>query len=106
MAIDLKKMMTKAETLRCPRCNGEYLHHYEVASYFRKAEDSGTMVVTKAGAGGTHVGNGGSMGNPSARRDGVVIHFDCETCNASMYLEIAQHKGQTLINWMLGSERS
>jgi hypothetical protein len=38
-------------------------------------------------------------GNPSARRGAVVIEFSCEGCGHHSLLEMAQHKGQTLVRW-------
>jgi hypothetical protein len=46
--------------------------------------------------------------NPSSRRDGIEIEFQCELChwekssdpaNQRMFLRIAQHKGKTLLEW-------
>jgi hypothetical protein len=38
-------------------------------------------------------------GNPSARRQGLTIKFDCEHCEGSHVLTIAQHKGTTYVKW-------
>jgi hypothetical protein len=45
--------------------------------------------------------------NPSSRRDGIEIEFQCELCywknsdfaNQRMFLRIAQHKEKTLLEW-------
>lgn len=93
-----------AHNLRCPRCGGEYLHHYAVTIYER-GEDGGTEIRT-------HVENGtsktevvsSSRDNPSQRRHGMTISFTCEECPdrddlPPIQLTIAQHKGNTEIGW-------
>lgn len=89
-----------AADLLCPRCGADNLHHETVTAYER-AEDAETVVeITLRG---TNVSvdaasNGG--GNPSRRRDGLVISFWCEQCGeAPIELCIAQHKGCTEIGW-------
>ena len=37
--------------------------------------------------------------NPSARREGILIHFSCEACHERPVLEIDQHKGPTFARW-------
>ncbi len=39
------------------------------------------------------------MPNCSMRRQGVSVVFDCEMCSARPVLDIAQHKGTTLVRW-------
>jgi hypothetical protein len=40
--------------------------------------------------------------NPSVKRDGIVINFNCEHCDneAKLRLAIVQHKGQTFFYWL------
>jgi hypothetical protein len=38
-------------------------------------------------------------GNPSSRRNGVVIRFWCEDCDVISELTLEQHKGNTLLRW-------
>jgi hypothetical protein len=41
-----------------------------------------------------------SPDNPSTRRHGLIIDFECETCSANpIQLRFAQHKGTTLVSW-------
>lgn len=90
--------------LCCPRCNGEYLHHGRVVVYDRLGED-GTMTdvsVVDNGLTATHRMRSAETDNPSARRDGIVIEFGCESCRSRsgpLELRIAQHKGQTFMEW-------
>ena len=91
--------------LLCPRCGGECLHHLGV-TVFDRSEDA--SMLTKIGVNGSTVGielvQSTQSGNPSNRRDGVVIRFSCEQCNWGgrtdvIELTIAQHKGTTEVGW-------
>ena len=92
-------------SLTCPRCqdkHASYLHHDGVIVYCRN-EDDPLTVVTRVGITGTSsVVPSQSCGNPSGRRTGVVIHFDCEICGGHFRLTIAQHKGMTYLHWKEG----
>ncbi len=86
--------------LHCPRCGSANLHHTGV-TVFDRAEDRPTVVETTVSAGKVKV-DPASIGamNPSARRDGLAIRFDCEGCGEDpIELTIAQHKGSTEIGW-------
>ncbi len=38
--------------------------------------------------------------NPSDRRQGMIIRFECENCGPNgIELCIAQHKGNTIVHW-------
>ena len=90
----------QAALLICPRCGSEYLHHEGVVS-FDRGEDAGTVVKTEVARGRvtTEPANSG-YGNPSSRRDGLVVRFSCEGCGSDpIELCIAQHKGCTEISW-------
>lgn len=99
--------------LCCPGCGEDYLHHYMVTVYDRKEDDPTTRVVTVGGPSIQHwcgprmainlvshdVASERS-GNPSSRRDGVAIRFECELCDAGPFeLTFAQHKGVTQVKW-------
>jgi hypothetical protein len=43
--------------------------------------------------------------NPSERRQGLAIAFSCEDCDAKLELTIAQHKGNTIVEWRLQPEK-
>jgi hypothetical protein len=86
--------------LHCPACSGQYLHHTGIISYDREedAEVVRKTTVQPSGAESQVVAN--SPDNPSKRRHGIVIHFECEGCHAApIELRIAQHKGATLLSW-------
>lgn len=84
--------------LECPNCGGDYLHQGEVNVYFR-AEDAATGNHACVNPDSTTVDTN-VIGNPSTRRHGLTIEFECENCTASLSLAIIQHKGQTFIYWL------
>ncbi|NLX17393.1 MAG: hypothetical protein GXY45_10565 [Ramlibacter sp.] len=85
------------DELVCPNCGGENLHHGTVTVYERDREDSATgrIVSTEDYV----VANTSMKGNPSARRNGLLIGFKCEHCDADPVLAITQHKGCTYFHW-------
>lgn len=98
--------------LLCPNCDQENLHHYRVEVSDRDTEDGKNVsfVTTMTGtAPKSDRPSGFSSGvsripnelarNPSVRGHGLRIIFWCEECGSKPELEIAQHKGLTLINW-------
>lgn len=90
----------EASELGCPRCGAFLLHHIGVTSFDRR-EDAQQVVKTRIESGRVNVDPEASgSGNPSTRRDGLVIDFWCEGCgDAPIELCIAQHKGSTEISW-------
>ena len=95
--------MANAALLRCPCCGDSYgLHHTKVEVFMREAEDSETGIHTTATSNNTFTDD--FMGcNPSKRRDGIIIHLYCEHCeDYNISLEIAQHKGVTLLQAVVG----
>jgi hypothetical protein len=77
------------------------LHHGAVAVFDRgedeaeiletRARDDGSVLVHRVPAYGSE--------NPSARRHGLAIGFECEDCTYRGELTVAQHKGATLVGW-------
>lgn len=98
------------ETLLCPCCGEEYLHHDAVKVFSRREDDEfvrKTVVYENGNVASEKVFNKES-GNPSGRRDGLSISFWCEICggmtedsgpNRTMWLHISQHKGNTVMQW-------
>nr|WP_315207619.1 hypothetical protein [uncultured Albidiferax sp.] len=83
--------------LLCPECNSNYLHHGKV-EIFERGEDEKQGVHVSVSDG--HANMDISMeGNPSARRNGLNIHFRCEGCKAKSVLAISQHKGITYVDF-------
>ncbi|ASP55441.1 hypothetical protein [Sinorhizobium meliloti] len=96
----------KTSDLRCPRCDGNYLHQQGVTIYER-GEDAAALTKISIGEDSSVrvavVPSAGS-GSPSARRHGMAINFMCEACNMNdrsivIELTIAQHKGNTEMGW-------
>lgn len=91
--------------LICPRCGSTYLHHIGVTVFDRK-EDAQQVVRTSVDGASSSMAivSSSDSGNPSDRRDGVVVAFRCEQCGGGtetdrIELTIAQHKGETLVKW-------
>lgn len=87
--------------LNCPRCGSAYLHQGTVTVYDR-GEDQAACVKTVVEGGRVSVDPyGNNTDNPSMRRHGLTIQFDCEGCgDKPIFLTVAQHKGCTEIGWL------
>jgi hypothetical protein len=107
--VDLGEHCQSAISLRCPHCRGDRLYHGRVTVFHRIEDDEmiTQTVVTGPTATVEAVPNSRTT-NPSARRDGIEIEFQCELChreknldfaNQRMFLRIAQHNGRTLLEW-------
>lgn len=87
--------------LLCPECGGRNLHHGVVEVFNREGEDSDKgLHVTVSGRDweDAHKDYDQDLSlNPSSRRDGVLIHLECEGGCGPFVLQIAQHKGETLM---------
>lgn len=82
--------------LACPICDFEYTHQGGVEVFNRECEDipcDGVMVDAR-GELSRPQGD-----NPSERRNGIRIYFQCEGCHSETALCFAQHKGNTFIYW-------
>jgi transcription elongation factor Elf1 len=93
------KFLTGDETLRCPRCGGDYLHQGRVEVFHRKVEDGPWRGITVDR--GVPIADC-SAPNPSERRQGLLIYFECEFCDlesSDLPLAIYQHKGRTFVEW-------
>jgi hypothetical protein len=92
--------------LQCPRCTDHYLHQSDVMVFNRK-EDANKVHLTSVTKNEpmvivADVDNDTSL-NPSARRQGLTIDFQCESCDgdgdSKVTLAIYQHKGSTYLDW-------
>ena len=89
--------LSNEDTLLCPNCKGDYLHQLSAQVYFVDAEDSdkgNAFEISKDCVSSVPMRN-----NPSSRRDGIRIAFNCENRDAFPSLIIVQHKGQTIVSW-------
>jgi hypothetical protein len=88
--------------LTCPSCGESYLHQGTIEVYNRNedAEKVRCVVVDGSSVFSEELPSEHSN-NPSSRRHGCIIHFECEHCiNIDLKLTIAQHKGVTLLEWI------
>ena len=104
---------TGHNALLCPQCGGNNLHQGAVHVWQRSSEESKTGAYSCADHARSNVQYDADMGgNPSLRRDGMTIEFECENCNGAppphenpafaerkSYLHIVQHKGTTYLSW-------
>jgi len=88
--------------LICPFCDMEYLHQGRVEIYSRDDEDAPSCMISIEPDGGVEKRPADatwSILNPSERRQGLFICFECEGCSNAPKLAIFQHKGQTFFRW-------
>ena len=94
--MNLRNTKLDGESLLCPRCGKQSLHHYKVVSEFRYKEDcsaqktiatGGCYMVyldedngTKASPDTTISSRVEQSSNPKNRRDNIYISFCCEYC--------------------------
>jgi hypothetical protein len=71
------------------------------AHLFDRSEDGELTAVTTVARGltATHLLPSNQVANPSGRRHGLAIAFDCEGCGDEIELTLAQHKGVTALTW-------
>jgi len=83
--------------LECPSCKGPNLHQHKVSVFWRANAESSdgyeSFISTKQGREFLN------KDNPSRDRDGLLIEFICEGCDADPELAIYQHKGITYFEW-------
>jgi hypothetical protein len=90
--------------LLCPRCSSNNMHQGAV-TVFNRAEDAKDVQVTAitpdSEAVTTTIPNQ-TTSNPSSRRHGLLIDFECELCHniGKLTLAVYQHKGLTLVEWV------
>ena len=90
--------------IKCPKCGEAFssLHHEAVKVFNRDSEDQVTGLYTEVRGRKVETRRCLPAGNPSSRRDGVVINFSCERCGPNVgNLCVAQHKGATFLYWEL-----
>ena len=87
-------------TLLCPSCGEDYLHHRVTTLYERPEDAVVTLEIAVSSAAiVTRLCPTSETRNPSSRRHGLAIQFECEMCGLVGELTIAQHKGSTLLAW-------
>lgn len=90
--------------LLCAGCGFEYTHCESVESFEQSDEDFNKNGVHVTVKGYANISVDCDMsGNPSYRRDGVKLTFWCEGCNKKSILTVAQHKGNTFVEYVVRS---
>lgn len=88
--------------LNCPCGGGGNLHHGNV-TVFKRGEDGDitTVIAQNGDTAQTSKFPSADTCNPSPRRSGMLIEFECEQCpEKNMRLAIFQHKGDTFVEWV------
>ena len=89
--------MPKAGEILCAHCGSEYVKHTYIDVFQRNGEDALTGLHTSIGDGESTACTDMTL-NPSKRRDGFFIDFDCEPCRGVTRLRIVQHKGHAFFD--------
>lgn len=103
--------------LYCPSCGDTYLHQRNTTIFQRGEDGDITTVIAQNGntVQATDFPNADTC-NPSWRRHGMIIEFECEQCHGDGWdpktethipskepphrLAILQHKGNTFVEWL------
>lgn len=86
------------QVLKCPHCGDTYTHQRCVEVYEREEDAKHGLYVNVHFGTGAAITNNSMARNPSRRRQGIRILFDCEGCEESFAMTVVQHKGQTLVD--------
>lgn len=87
-------------SIKCPNCGCTELHQRKIFVFCREEDaEQYTRIEVDNITGETRASIAKKGNNPSVRRQGLSIEFDCEGCSVKSILTIAQHKGVTLIDW-------
>ena len=91
---------TDGKYLLCPCCGETYLHHGAIDIFTRHEDAEETLHTSVTGFHTTTaLVKSDTVDNPSGRRYGLRIGFWCEVCGEESALTLAQHKGNTHIEW-------
>ena len=99
---------TYSNALICPMCGGYYLHQGNTTIYERIEDAPVTTVIAQNGSEVVKTDfPSEDVANPSSRRHGLIIEFECENCHGEGFksvqplrLAIYQHKGITQLTWV------
>ena len=91
-AFPLRVQIPVEYSVACAHCGCGFMHQSEVEIFRRNAEDSSTGLHAWV-RGVEFVTSESVEGNPSLRRDAVVLSFCCEQCESTTVLEFVKHKG-------------
>jgi hypothetical protein len=105
MAFGLNPAITDPSSygqLVCSCGNGGNLHQGNVTIFMRREDGDTTTVIAQNGTTAqTCDFPSDDTCNPSPRRSGMLIEFECEQCpEKNLQLAIFQHKGDTFLEWV------
>ncbi len=83
--------------LQCPNCGSSHLHQ-KIVDVYERHEDARTGLHAQI-KDNKSITDANMTDNPSPRRQGMLIHFNCEECTTSPILKIFQHKGTTYMDF-------
>lgn len=95
---DIFKGDVYGNRINCPHCNSNYINSVGT-DVFLRSEDSENGIHVSCGESEV-LTTANMVGNPSPRRHGMLISFECEDCTKKSTLAIYQHKGSTYIGWV------
>lgn len=99
--------LTEDGVLRCPHCGDQWTHIDRVEAAARREDGPFTNITVDGTTGQVGTEGAAAVGTDVGigRRHRIVLVGDCETCGATLELIFTQHKGQTLVEWvMAGTE--
>ena len=87
------------EAMLCVGCGEDCLHQTGMI-WFQRSEDAkkGTAYFVQHGQSGKYEFEDYRSANPSTRRHGSIVIFECELCHTITGLSFAQHKGHTHVD--------
>lgn len=90
-------VVNEDKTLICPSCGEPFVSHRMIEVFEREEDDAKGLHVTIGH--NTFMTDTDLAGNPSPRRNGFRIVFECEMCWSEHELVICQHKGRTFVEF-------
>ena len=85
------------DELVCGNCNSNYIHQGKIEVFDCGEDMTGICLHTISGNSEIKVDRDFTM-NPSPRRQGLRVHFECES-GCKPVLNMLQHKGGTFMYW-------
>ena len=100
-------LLNDHDCLLCPTCRDEWLHHRGVRTFDRFEDGATGTEIHISGGTVTRIDSDSALrNNPSLRRGGIIIDFECERCGDGLELTISQHKGQTILAWRVSADHA
>lgn len=110
------------DILTCPHCANEQLHQSKIEVFLNLENWENSQNIKPC----SHISIGNFVeqpedgfdrfdnnlviddnmkNNPSSYRQGLLVHFNCEECCKHSVLSISQHKGATIVEWVVGEAK-